>query len=117
MRSGFAPAAIELRIKQTYPHLTYNGEDLGPMSLEVICSELMSEWLMKRDFKRVLSRGVVSFEDGKIFITSMKGSRKKPTADWIKAVAAKLKATNPTAVILNLIDESSAFELYKKSSK
>lgn len=84
-----------------------------PMDLELLCGELLSDWLISRDLKKAL-RGKVVFikpDESGLFELRWKGVRK--VDDKHIAVARK---KYPDATILNALPFKEAVELYQKNS-
>ncbi len=100
--------ALETKVAETYPEHDMSEYDMSNMkeSFEGLCHNLAYEFVDRKKFKSQLSRKVLAFDDGKIFV--YKGKKSEQLMD---AVAKKL----PNAIILNLIDFEKAW-MYMKNA-
>ena len=96
---------LEARIKATMPRIKseYFPEGLEP-NLEIICGDLVEEFLKKKQFRNLLKKVVLVEPSGKVFHYAAKF---KPTPESISRIMVK----NPTARCLNSMPEAEAFEI------
>jgi hypothetical protein len=101
-----ALAQLDERIKRTMPRIEseYFPDGLEP-SLEIICGDLVNEFLRRKDFKNVLKKIALLRPDGKIVTYPAKY---KPTAENIR----KSLEINPNFRCLNTMPEDEAFAIF-----
>ena len=103
-----ALAAAEAHCK-TLPPIHSHGVTL-PMDLELVCGELVSEHLVKRDMQRALKTKILVKEpSGRIMEWRFKGC-KQITQNHIDAIKAKVPEGS---VILNELPEATALAIYR----
>jgi hypothetical protein len=99
---------LEKAIKETYPSMVYSGVTLEP-DLETVCSELVTRFLQKKDFKKTLKR-ITYTKPGEKGIFQLP-AKYKPTAEHIAGVK-KVNEWFQKVTVLNELPEEEAFELY-----
>jgi hypothetical protein len=78
-------------------------------SLEVICGDLVNDWLTAKDLKRALSKKVLFQKKGNDAVFETKAARNKATLNhWINQVAER----DDTSEVLNLLPIEKALEIY-----
>jgi len=90
---------------------TFGGESAYCiiMDLEIICGDLVNEWLIDRDLKRALSKKVLFTKVGKDGVFQSKTAKNKATLDhWITQIDAR----DDTSQILNCLTLDDAREIY-----
>jgi len=82
-------------------------------SLELICGDLVNEWLTAKDLKRALSKKVLFQKIGKEGLFQTKPARNKETLqNWIKQIGER----SDTQVVLNRIPFDSALNIYVENA-
>ena len=103
--------ALEKRIAATFPKWgsEFGGEDDHDCSLEILCGELINDFLEEKQFRRLLKKPTYINSEGHImqFKAPPKGV---PMAKMIDAIKAK----RPEISLLNEMPEAEAFALLKK---
>lgn len=101
--------ALEKRIGETFPKRDCEWGDKTPFdeSLEVLCHTAVWLHVDQRNVKSRLSRTIMTLEDGKTY--SYKG---KKTEERMDALAKQ----KPTAIILNRLAFSAAWELLQQAA-
>ena len=77
-------------------------------SLELICGDLVNEWLIDRDLKRALSKKVLFTKVGKEGVFQSKTASKSQIAHWLPQIAER----DTTDKVLNLLPIEEAREIY-----
>ena len=92
------------------PHYT-DLLDLGWLtySVESVCGELTLFNLLRKDYKRLISKRVVYLEDNQIFQTNTCKRPKDTLPKWIDHV----REENPSRTILNTLPEKEALEIFR----
>jgi hypothetical protein len=88
-----------------------NGSTIYP-SLEYKISDLMTDYLVRKDFKRSIKKLIVLDKDGELHLFKLKYS------DYIREqdrFRVELKDMHPNCTILNDMPEDKAFDAYKKA--
>lgn len=106
-------AALDALIGATFPRMTYDGEDLGPATLESVCGDLLTEWLISRDLTRLMNRAIVFVALGMpgLRTVSLKQKRHKFT---VAEVGLFVRRKYVGAQVLNTMPFDAAMELYRK---
>ena len=79
-------------------------------SLEMICHDLVSDWLMIKDMKRAMSKKVLFQKNGDNRVFQSKSAPNAATLkDWIGQVANR----DDTAEVLNLLPTEKALEIWR----
>lgn len=106
-------AALEERIKATYPpfDLASPGEapNTIPMDLSLLIGEEITkaEWL--KDYRRTIKAKVLFSKPGQKGIFQMKWDKKHPLAAYVQVIREK----DPEATILNLMPEAEGLAYYR----
>lgn len=115
-RSYSDVAELNKRIAATYPKVDISdigiSEPLTP-DLELVCGEILTDHLIQKDLKRLLSRNVLKFRDGGIYPVPLKQKGKTWPMD---AVTKAIRAKEPNAVLLNEMPFDQALAIFKKAA-
>lgn len=106
---------LEELIKATYPRVesAYFPDGMEP-SLEIICGELLEEFLDKKEFKKVMRRIVyVKPNEKGLFQLPAKH---KPTPDTMRALKAKTVWANGVVFLCDLPTDE-AYALFKSNTQ
>lgn len=90
---------------------TCPARDVNETDLEIVCGDLIDQWLARRKFKRAIGT-VCYFKEGAIFRLPKKF---KPSRDLLAQVKAKASWAKG-AVFLHDLPENEAFLLFQKYS-
>jgi hypothetical protein len=101
--------ALNDRIKATFPMITskHFKDGLEP-DLELICGDLLGDWMSAKHWKRKLTSSVLGIDEGKVWAW-----KAKPTPEMIKVIKEK----NPKAHILNELPQLEALKLIRETEK
>ena len=104
---------LEERIKETYPRieLEYFEDGLEP-SLEIICGDLVNDFLLKKEFKKVMRR--ISYIKPNERGIYQLPAKYKPTPEMIAQVKEKAPWAKGVTFLADL-SESEAMEAFKKN--
>lgn len=103
--------SLEECIAATYPKWgsKYGGEDNMEMTLDILCGDLVNDWLRRKDFKRAM-RQILYVKSGERAIFKL-AAKYKPTAEMIERIKA-VASWATGATFLHELPEAEAFELY-----
>lgn len=109
-----AVAELEERIKNTYPRIESEYFEHGlERSLEIICGELVSQFLLKKEFQKLMRR-VCWVEPGKSGIFQLP-AKYKPTAKFISQLKEQAEWAKEVTFLIDL-PAHEAMELFRKNS-
>ncbi len=98
-------AFLDKVIANTFPTYAMDGVEY-PQTLEIICGDLIDDWLTMRELSGKMHKAVVFLHEGGVWSLPLKG--RKP-AD----VAAIAATRHPGAQILNLMPKDEALAAFK----
>lgn len=103
--------SLEERIAATYPKWgsKYGGEDNMKMTLDILCGDLVNDWLRRKDFKKAMRR--VSYIKQGVEGVYQCPAKFKPSSDMIAAIKEKA-AWAKGCTFLNELPEAEAMSLY-----
>lgn len=102
-------ANLEAKIKATYAATVYEDLTIAP-SLESVCGDLLTKWLIVRDLKRPMKKKVLYIEDGKVYSC---GYKVPLTPDLLDKCKAHIAAKYPRAIILNGLSDDAIYAASK----
>jgi hypothetical protein len=105
--------AINAEIKATYPKNTYEagGETHSyDADLETVCGDLLADYLLTRDLKRLLGANILFEKDGKI----LQVSTKKVTQAQRLTLITLVKQRNGVDKTINEMPFDDALAIFKK---
>lgn len=83
------------------------------MDIEQVANELLTAWLIEKDYKRLVGKRVLWKKVGSNSIWQTGAAKNKPTLEaWIKQLAER----EDTDVVLNTLPMVDALELFRKSA-
>ena len=104
---------LENKIKRTYPKIESEFLEGGmDNSLEIICCNMINDWLIMRDFKKLMKR-VCYVKPNEIDIYQLP-SKFKPSPETIQAIKAKASWAKKV-IFLADISEDEAFQIFKNN--
>lgn len=105
-------AELNKRIAATIPPYTYEDRSL-PYDLELICADLVNDWLARRDFTKLMRTKVLFTKPGEVGIWQVpvvKGATHAMTLDV-------MHRKHPAYTYLSDLPEAEAWELYRAATK
>lgn len=84
-----------------------------PNSIEIICGDLVNEWLVTKDFKRLVARKALFTVPGEAGLFQM-GYKGKAKPD--ERLYAIVRERNPGAVVLNEMPVDEAVKIFRKAA-
>ncbi len=103
--------ALDKQIKATYPPRKFEEDYTIEADLEVVCGELVHEWLLKKELKRVMRR--ISYVKPDTRGVYQLPAKHKPTLENLRAV--KKASWAKDATFLHDMTEAEALETYKNN--
>jgi hypothetical protein len=114
-RAGHAGAVdrVSAYIASNYPPMTLAKVPnwSSPATLESVCSDAVTDYLILGDMRRALRSAVVYREDGKLWSLKWRGVRK-----ILPAHIAQARTENPGIFILNDLPTETALAVWRESS-
>ena len=104
---------LNSRIANTYPKSEFVGDITMDMDLEVICSDLVNDFLMMKSFKKQMKR-ITYFKNGQKGLYDLP-TKYAPTSERIAFLKAKA-AWAKGVTFLQDLPENEAFAAFKKNA-